>query len=176
MAVKEETYIGFRVDAETGKPHTLAHLAETPSWEPRVYQFENGDKLIGGPDGIDNLPILELANRTLYLYNRLKKLGELTRLDDIHTTSFSAEQPTDGSFWVKPVEGELSCTANASARIVPENGPALVDALAHIVREDGAYLLTRTNWGDAYPGEVTGDPEDEPVTDADIDKLFTTTM
>ena len=46
MAVKEETYIGFRVDAETGKPHTLAHLAETPSWEPRVYQFENGDKLI----------------------------------------------------------------------------------------------------------------------------------
>lgn len=73
MAVNEDDYIGFRVDPDTGKRHKANHLKEAVTWEPHVYQFEDGDKLIGGPDGIDNLPLQELTNRTRYLYHWLRK-------------------------------------------------------------------------------------------------------
>jgi hypothetical protein len=45
----------------------MANIVETAQWEAGVYQFETSDPVEGGPDGIDNLPSRQLANRTAYL-------------------------------------------------------------------------------------------------------------
>lgn len=52
----------------------MANLPETPVWEEGIYQLETTDPVQGGPDGVDNLPNKQLANRTAYLKGRLDKL------------------------------------------------------------------------------------------------------
>ncbi|WP_257835017.1 phage tail protein [Burkholderia glumae] len=48
----------------------MANLKEESRWEDGVYQFETSDPVEGGPDGIDNVPARQLANRTRYLKDR----------------------------------------------------------------------------------------------------------
>ncbi|MCA8198883.1 gp53-like domain-containing protein [Burkholderia vietnamiensis] len=45
----------------------MTNLAETSQWESGIYQWETSDPVVGGPDGIDNVPTRQLANRTRYL-------------------------------------------------------------------------------------------------------------
>jgi hypothetical protein len=45
----------------------MADLQETAQWEAGIYQIEESDPVQGGPNGIDNLPHKQLANRTAYL-------------------------------------------------------------------------------------------------------------
>jgi hypothetical protein len=45
----------------------MANLQETPIYEPGIYQIETTDPVVGGPNGISNLPLKQLANRTAYL-------------------------------------------------------------------------------------------------------------
>lgn len=45
----------------------MGQLQEVAQWEEAVYQIEETDPVLGGPDGIDNLPHKHLANRTAYL-------------------------------------------------------------------------------------------------------------
>lgn len=52
----------------------MANLQEQALWETGIYQFETSDPVMGGPDGIDNKPTRQLANRTLYLKIRLETL------------------------------------------------------------------------------------------------------
>jgi len=47
----------------------MANQPENPIWEVGIYQFETTDPVEGGVGGIDNQPLLQLANRTLYLKN-----------------------------------------------------------------------------------------------------------
>lgn len=54
----------------------MANLVETSRWESGIYQFETSDPVMGGPNGIDNRPTRELANRTLWLKNELAKAVE----------------------------------------------------------------------------------------------------
>ena len=51
----------------------MANLNETARWEAGIYQFETADPVMGGPNGIDNRPTRELANRTLWLKTELAK-------------------------------------------------------------------------------------------------------
>ncbi|MFV2030839.1 phage tail protein, partial [Neisseria sp. S1] len=51
----------------------MANLTETARWEAGIYQFETSDPVMGGPNGIDNRPTRELANRTLWLKTELAK-------------------------------------------------------------------------------------------------------
>ncbi|STZ76117.1 putative phage tail fiber protein [Bergeriella denitrificans] len=51
----------------------MANLVETNRWEAGIYQFETSDPVMGGPNGIDNRPTRELANRTLWLKTELAK-------------------------------------------------------------------------------------------------------
>ncbi len=53
----------------------MANLPETPQWEEGVYQIEVSDPVLGGPDGITNRPIKQLASRTLYLKQQVEKGG-----------------------------------------------------------------------------------------------------
>lgn len=50
----------------------------TDQWVDNIYQFEETDVVQGGPLGIDNVPLKDLADRTTYLRERL---GIITRLD-----------------------------------------------------------------------------------------------
>lgn len=45
----------------------MANLSEQAIWEAGIYQWAATDVVQGGPDGIDNVPTGQLANRTLYL-------------------------------------------------------------------------------------------------------------
>lgn len=83
MAVNENNYVGFGPTTEgDGASHTKRHIAESADWEGEVYQIETSDYVVGGANGVVNLPHAQLAGRTQYLKARLealsKKLDETT--------------------------------------------------------------------------------------------------
>lgn len=45
----------------------MANLVETPQYDAGVYQIETTDPVLGGPNGVTNAPLKNLANRTAYL-------------------------------------------------------------------------------------------------------------
>lgn len=58
----------------------MANLIEMSRWEAGIYQWETSDPVQGGPNGIDNRPTRELANRTRWLYDELGRVK--ARMDD----------------------------------------------------------------------------------------------
>lgn len=72
----------------------MANVPETATWETGIYQFEITDPVLGGPDGIDNVPSKQLANRTLYLKQQQETtattVGSLnTRVTNVESTNAS---------------------------------------------------------------------------------------
>lgn len=61
----------------------MANLSETATWDTGVYQLETTDPVLGGPTGISNTPLRNLANRTLWL----KELAETTAAQKAPLTS-----------------------------------------------------------------------------------------
>ena len=55
----------------------MANIPEQAKWEDNVYELAITDDVIGGPDGVDNLPHKQLANRTTYLKSRMAPVGSL---------------------------------------------------------------------------------------------------
>ena len=49
----------------------MANVTESASWDAGVYQLETTDPVTGGPNGVDNAPHKNLANRTLWLKEQL---------------------------------------------------------------------------------------------------------
>lgn len=76
----------------------MANIPETPQWEEGVYQIEVSDPVLGGPDGITNRPIKQLASRTSYLKQRVEKVGsdlaEHIAAADPHTQYAPKASPT----------------------------------------------------------------------------------
>lgn len=63
----------------------------TNTWIDSVYQFEETDVVQGGPSGIDNQPLQELADRTTYLRARIGLLTHLAgNVDRVGNTSYTA--------------------------------------------------------------------------------------
>jgi hypothetical protein len=54
----------------------MAVLQEQPVWSEGIYQLEVEDGPQGGPDGIDNVPLKQLADRTVYLKENMEGLTE----------------------------------------------------------------------------------------------------
>lgn len=52
------------------------YLSESDSYTPGVYQLEITDPVLGGPEGTSNKPLKDLANRTVYLKNRVDEILE----------------------------------------------------------------------------------------------------
>lgn len=77
MAINENNYVGFgpSADGDSGAAHTKKHLAETAEWEDEVYQIETSDYVVGGANGIVNLPHAQMVNRTRYLKMKLDELA-----------------------------------------------------------------------------------------------------
>ncbi|RKF36153.1 hypothetical protein [Paraburkholderia fungorum] len=53
----------------------MTNLVEAEQWEEGIRQFETSDAVMGGPDGVDNIPPRQLANRTTWLRARLQDGG-----------------------------------------------------------------------------------------------------
>lgn len=53
----------------------MPNLLEQAVWEEGIYQLEELDPVQGGPDGVDNRPHKQLANRTAYLKAQIEALG-----------------------------------------------------------------------------------------------------
>lgn len=53
----------------------MANLPEQSLWES-VRQFEEEDELRGGPNGIDNVPLKQLVNRTRYLKDQVESKAD----------------------------------------------------------------------------------------------------
>ena len=63
--MNENDYIGFGPASDgDGARHEINHLPVNPEWVPGIYQLEANDYIIGGRNGVDNLPAQGLANRT----------------------------------------------------------------------------------------------------------------
>src|ERR1044072_2082943 len=63
----------------------------TDSWINDVYQFDETDLVQGGPGGVDNIPLQNLADRTVYVKNRLGIISNLEgQVDKIGGGSFTA--------------------------------------------------------------------------------------
>lgn len=60
----------------------MAFLNETETYEAGIYQFDITDPVVGGPDGVDNLPSKQLANRTKWLK---AKIDSILSMSFIHT-------------------------------------------------------------------------------------------
>lgn len=73
--VREQDYAGFAIDPATGQRHELRHLPKDTDWQEEIYMIEPKDKILGGLDGLMNLPIQELANRTEYLKKEIEEKG-----------------------------------------------------------------------------------------------------
>jgi hypothetical protein len=52
----------------------MTNLVESSAYDEGIYQIETTDPVVGGPDGIDNLPHKSLANRTKYLKDHVDAL------------------------------------------------------------------------------------------------------
>lgn len=52
----------------------MADLPEANQWTPGVYQIETSDPVVGGPEGVTNLPIKQLSNRTVWLKGKFESL------------------------------------------------------------------------------------------------------
>jgi hypothetical protein len=59
----------------------MANQPEVSVFELGIYQFETTDVVEGGLGGVDNKPLLQLANRTKWLYDQRALKGDLKEID-----------------------------------------------------------------------------------------------
>lgn len=84
----------------------MAYLTETSTWEEGVYQLEITDRVLGGPNGVSNKPLKDLANRTKYLYDQLGGLWSVMNGRKI-TDFVLVEDYTAGTELTLPNEYEV---------------------------------------------------------------------
>ena len=73
--MNENDYVGFGPATDgTGARHEINHLPVNAEWVDGIYQWEANDYIIGGRNGVDNLPTQGLANRTEWLKAKLEAL------------------------------------------------------------------------------------------------------
>ena len=100
----------------------MANLVETPVWEPGIYQFEQEDVVLGGPEGLDNLPGKQLANRTVWLKQEIESAqGEM----DAHLVA-----PDPHPQYLTTPEGNALIAAAIAALV--NSSPATLDTLAEL--------------------------------------------
>ena len=104
---------------------------EDPKW-PEVYELAVNDPVAGGPDGVDNTPHKQLAERTEYL----KQQTDQARADlDDHETRLAA------------VEGSSAVAVSKAQRLAWENSD---EGFAFELFSDPVH-----NWRDMQPVSVT---------------------
>lgn len=72
----------------------MAYLVETASYDTGVYQLETTDPVAGGPSGVANSPLKNLANRTAYLKAHVDALENSRAPKDSPTFTGTPSGPT----------------------------------------------------------------------------------
>lgn len=159
----------------------MANLTETDEWAESIYEIGLTDPVIGGPDGVANIPHVELARRTQNLRKRLDGLTVVAAVEV--TVGTGGDYPT--------INAALEALSKSFPTHVPGGVSATVRLLAgFIMREQvivrgvnlgwikivaesvevqiGRSSLTTAVGTDNYPAFAAGDGGYLPV----IDVLF----
>lgn len=154
MAIDEKNYAGIAFDQSTGKIHPINHQPEEAEWETGIYQWEPGDFVIGGINGLMNLPLRQLTNRTVYLKGLFGLLVEFVKdaKDKIPPTlpirsasreamalpmDMKAVSPGAKSAWIATDAGEA---ANVQTEYVLEDGRKLTGMGTVTTGSDSRYV------------------------------------
>lgn len=130
----------------------MAYLFEKPAWEEGIYQLEENDPVLGGPNGVSNLPQKNLANRTVWLKRELLAAADnrsyaftaapgWLRIADVDSSINSSI----GIFEVSVYNGDSQQSCIVAAGYVPGKMPILTQ-LARVSLESasGASLIRVT--------------------------------
>ena len=157
MAVNEQDYAGFALDPATGKRHTLQHLPEdATNWEPQVYMLEEDDKVLAGIQGVVNLPIQQLTNRTAYLKSEIAKRGAVSKTITLAasgwTSAADAETESNlGSYVYVYEDADIDATMIPQLIPAPQSLSTVQDAgINDIVQTLTGKLIL---WADSVPSE-----------------------
>lgn len=146
----------------------MANLSETPSYDAGVYQLELTDPVIGGPLGISNQPLKNLANRTAYLKQHVDDLESGTTAAakaDKLTTALTIALTGD-------VTGSAAFDGSANVSI---NAVVVDDSHNHsIATVNGLQPALDTKAPLASPG-FTGNPTAPTPAQFDTDASLATT-
>ncbi|KVN50005.1 hypothetical protein WK15_05865 [Burkholderia ubonensis] len=105
----------------------MTDLVESSTWTPGIRQFETSDPVEGGPDGIDNVPLRQLANRTRFL-------------KDAHDALAGAENPYPQYATILQMQAAISALVDAA--------PGALDTLNELAKalgNDPNFATTMTN-------------------------------
>ncbi|RQQ12628.1 hypothetical protein DF107_15445 [Burkholderia stagnalis] len=166
----------------------MTDLVESSSWTPGIRQFETSDPVEGGPDGIDNVPLRQLANRTRFLKDRQEaQTGDLALKAPIDSPAFTGapQAPLAAQFdnSTKLATTSFVQRALGSRRaIVGVQQNTLLDA-SHVgaligCNAPGGYTLTLPPLAGLAPGSSitfvhsTGTPSAVTVVAAGNDKIL----
>ncbi len=124
----------------------MANLVETSVFEEGIYQLEEEDVVLGGPDGIDNVQPRQLANRTKYLKDQLEdKTGDATT-----TKKGIVELATNAEVLTGTDTARAVTPAGLAAKVAAliDSSPAALDTLnelAAALGDDPNFATTITN-------------------------------
>lgn len=121
----------------------MSNLTEVSQWEAGIYQIETTDPVLGGPTGISNTQPKQLANRTLYLLDRLRDSGMNYAADTGATNAFVANVPAAPTAWVDGAEYRFKAasTNTGAATFTPNNDPTTGIAAKPIYAGDNTALV-----------------------------------
>ncbi|MBN3818746.1 hypothetical protein G3N57_19950 [Paraburkholderia sp. Se-20369] len=166
----------------------MTDLVESANWAPGIRQFETSDPVEGGPDGIDNVPLRQLANRTRFLKDKQDaQTGDLALKAPIASPAFTGapQAPLAAQFdnSTKLATTSFVQRAIGSRRaVVGIQQSTLLDA-SHVgaligCNAPGGYTLTLPPLAGLAPGSSitfihsTGTPNPVTVVAAGNDKIL----
>lgn len=139
----------------------MANLIEDPVWAAGIYQLEQEDLVLGGPDGIDNLQAKQLANRTAYLKGQIESAQGglstheaaadphpqyLTSAEGDAKVAAHAAAADPHPVYLTSAEGDTKVAAAVAALVA--SSPAVLDTLAELATalgNDPNFATTITN-------------------------------
>lgn len=96
----------------------MANISEVSNFDPNIYQLETNDPVEGGPGGVANAQAQALANRTLWLKNKIESLifpGQVLELDvdaEFVTANFDLTPGVTMGLGINLCEGFALCNGN----------------------------------------------------------------
>ena len=100
----------------------MANLKEQAIWEVGIYQWETSDPVLGGENGIDNVPTKQLANRTAWLKNEISvRIAEIGTQKANKATTLAGYGITD-SFTQAQINSFLAGKVNNTVTVTGSNG------------------------------------------------------
>lgn len=161
----------------------MASLPESSTFDAGVYQLELTDPVIGGPSGVSNTPLKNLANRTKYLKDHVDALESsraplaspaLTGTPTAPTASQGTNTTQLATTAFVQAEIAADMAANLAAASPLMDGTAAVGVATKMAREDHRHPTDTTRAPLASPA-FTGTPTaPTPATNDNSTKLATT--